>query len=237
MNNEIGNTYGSMTVMKYLPPLNPTGKKSIVMVQVSCNCCGKVSEKRLFNIKRASTSGCSRECPAFKTTITKHGLSNSRVYKSWDNMVTRCTRPSHQSFDHYENLIIGQKIDPRWLVFENFLADMGEPPTKKYKFSIDRIDNRKGYFKENCKWSTQKEQTNNQEKSIINKFSSADLEVIKNFYLLASKFKKEGKQLFTTNDIVNIFGIANYTVTKILNNYYIELAKEKEAYAAQETVL
>ena len=228
MKNETGNTYGSMLVLEHLPSINPTGNKYVAMVKVECTCCGKISEKRLHNIKRPDTSGCSRTCPAFKSTITKHGLTNSRVYKSWDNIVTRCTRPSHKSYEHYDNLIIGQKLDPKWLTFDGFLSDMGEPTNKNVKFTIDRIDNRKGYCKDNCRWATQQEQTLNQEKSIINRFSLHELETIRDFYILASRFKEKGVQKFSTDSISNIFSIGSNTVTKILNGYYISLSNEKE---------
>ena len=229
MNNEIGNIYGSMKVIEHLESINPSGKKLFRMVRVVCQACGKTSDKRLDNIKRKSTSGCSRECSAFKQTITKHGLTNSRTYKSWDNMVTRCTRQSHASYEHYDNLIVGQKIDPKWLTFEGFLEDMGEPENKNIKFSIDRIDNRKGYSKSNCRWATQQEQTLNQEKSIVNIFSSAELETIREFYILASRFKSNGVQNFSTDSVMSIFSMSSPTVTKILNGYYINLAKEKES--------
>lgn len=229
MNNEIGNIYGSMKVIEHLESINPSGKKLFRMVRVECQACGTISDKRLDNIKRKSTSGCSRECSAFKQTITKHGLTNSRTYKSWDNMVTRCTRPSHVSYEHYDNLIVGQKLDPKWLTFEGFLEDMGEPENKNIKFSIDRIDNRRGYSKSNCRWATQQEQTLNQEKSIVNIFSSVELETIREFYILASRFKSNGVQNFSTDSVMHIFSMSSPTVTKILNGYYIDLAKEKES--------
>ena len=228
MYTEIGNSYGTMTVIEDMPSINPTGKKNIRVVKVHCSLCNTVTEKRLDNLKRPSTSGCSRECPAFKERITKHGLTNSKVYKSWDNMVTRCTRPSHKSYEHYDHLIIGPKIDPRWLNFENFIADMQIPENKVAKLSIDRLNNRKGYFKDNCRWATQKEQTLNQEKSIINRFTSNELKTIREFYELAVRFKVDGVQVFTTKTLEQIFTVSSPTVTKILNGTYEQLSKEKE---------
>lgn len=45
-----------------------------------------------------------------------------------------------------------------WLLFENFLADMGERPDGQ---TLDRRDNNKGYCKDNCRWATHKEQHRN----------------------------------------------------------------------------
>lgn len=43
--------------------------------------------------------------------------------------------------------------------FESFYYDMGQAPSLMH--SIDRIDGTKGYFKDNCKWSTPLEQSSN----------------------------------------------------------------------------
>ncbi len=73
----------------------------------------------------------------------------SPTYRSWVGMKTRCR--SREEYSHVN-------YDPRWDKFVNFLEDMGERPEGK---TIDRIDNREGYHRENCRWATYQEQTQN----------------------------------------------------------------------------
>ncbi len=75
-------------------------------------------------------------------------------YATWSNMLSRCTDPLSPSYTNYGAR--GITVDPAWFHFKNFVADMGMKPGKE--FSIERIDNEKGYSKDNCKWATGTEQ-------------------------------------------------------------------------------
>jgi len=80
-------------------------------------------------------------------------------------MMARCYRPHHPSFKHYGGR--GIKVCKRWHSYENFVADMGEPPKNR---SLDRVNNNRGYSKSNCKWATQREQCWNSRRTKLTKY-------------------------------------------------------------------
>ena len=85
-----------------------------------------------------------------------HGMTDTPVYKCWGSMKHRITNPANPHYKDYGGR--GLDIDPRWEQFENFLADMGD---KHHGKSIERRDNDRGYWPDNCYWATQKQQTSN----------------------------------------------------------------------------
>lgn len=64
-------------------------------------------------------------------------------------MIRRCTNPDHPRWADWGGR--GITVDPRWLSFENFLADMGEKPAG---LTLERKDNDGPYCATNCCWDT-----------------------------------------------------------------------------------
>jgi hypothetical protein len=101
------------------------------------------------------TSGKSKSCSC--QTKGTHKMTGSREYRSWSAAKNRCESPNNDRYKSYGGR--GIKMSTEWSKsFEIFLADMGIRPPNT---SLDRIDVNGDYCKENCRWATPKEQSNN----------------------------------------------------------------------------
>lgn len=96
-----------------------------------------------------------REKQRQRALARSHGHVGTGVYTSWYAMKRRVKKTQPHDVKYYRGL----DMDPRWERFEAFLADMGERPEGH---SLDRIDGSRGYWPDNCRWATFREQRLNQ---------------------------------------------------------------------------
>lgn len=124
----------------------------------SCGC--------LRNEKASARLVKRRKTKKFFPRLT-HGQTRGGVWSNeygiWSAMKERVFNPKVESYKYYGAR--GIKIDPRWMKFENFIADMGLRPTKNH--SIERINNNGNYESDNCKWATRREQSYNTRRTKI----------------------------------------------------------------------
>lgn len=119
-----------------------------------------------YNVKNGITNSCGcihKEQLKPHFTRRTHSKSRSRVYRIWGSMISRCSYKKAKGYERYGGR--GIQVCNRWLKFENFFADMGDPPGKEY--SLDRINNNLNYEPSNCRWATRLQQANNKRTSVL----------------------------------------------------------------------
>jgi hypothetical protein len=93
-----------------------------------------------------------------------HGASNSRLYKVYQGIMTRCYNPNARQYKHYGGK--GVKVCLEWkynpkAFFAWALANGYDPNAARNECTIDRINPDGDYEPSNCRWVNQKEQCNN----------------------------------------------------------------------------
>lgn len=155
-----GQVFGRLTVVGRAPK----GDRKTAQLVWECRCeCGNTKDVVSANLRNTVTQSCGclhrERASEAKTT---HGMSRSRTYKLWQNMIERCTNPAVTSYQYYGGK--GITVDPAWMTFEGFLDDMGEAGPG---MSLERKDNDKNYCRDNCVWIPRPKQNDNRSITVM----------------------------------------------------------------------
>lgn len=97
----------------------------------------------------------SEERLARSITNLKHGHARVRgltiTYCSWQCMKKRCLDPKHRNYSRYGGANVS--ICDSWMTFSNFLADMGERPSRAH--TLSRHNDQGNYEPGNVSWEIQ----------------------------------------------------------------------------------
>ena len=123
-----------------------------------------------------------------------HGMTNTPEYKAWANMKKRCYNPKDPDYKNYGGRRI--TVCDRWKdSFTNFLKDMGVKPFPKAQ--IDREENDKGYYKSNCRWISNAENSQNKRNNILNWFT---VRSIRRLYAMHKYSRKQLSMIYSISE-------------------------------------
>lgn len=128
-------------------------KKNTMYGLYKCEC-GNTFEAIVSKVKIKHIQSCG--CLRIKK-ITKHNLRYHKIYSVWKRIKRDCLNIKSPNYKYYGER--GITVCDKWLKFDFFAKDMLSD--WKDGLTLDRIDNNKGYYKDNCRWTTRTVQARN----------------------------------------------------------------------------
>jgi hypothetical protein len=155
-----GQTFGRLYVISRFG----TNKAGLATWLCRCSCSGKELVVAGVYLRRAHeprrSCGCiqkEKAAVALQQTASKHRMHRTPEHVLWSSIKWRC-RPGAEYWRR------GIAVCEKWSKsFLAFFADVGKKPGPDY--SLDRIDNNKGYEPGNVRWATRSEQARNTSKT------------------------------------------------------------------------
>ncbi len=161
-----GQKFGRLTLLKEVEPAIYPSRKTR---QVECKCeCGKETVVQLSHLTTGYIISCGCygsekrvECLKISNTTHNDSKQKNTLYQTWQGIKRRCYAPNATGYKNYggRGIIMFELWKNSYIEFKKWIINnLGERPDG---FSIDRINNDYGYFPNNVRWASSKEQANN----------------------------------------------------------------------------
>jgi hypothetical protein len=145
-----GRKYGRLAVVERV-----ANKGDKVAWKCKCDC-GNETIVTTTALQSGNTKSCG--C-LLHERITKHGMYKTKLYKTWNNMISRCYCNSFRNFKNYGGR--GITVCKEWKEDFQTFADLALSHGYSDELTLDRIDVNGNYEPSNCRWITNKEQQHN----------------------------------------------------------------------------
>lgn len=130
-----------------------------------CRCqCGLekfVRNQHLIDGESRSCRPCAMRTHG-QSGVGKSATNRTRIYVLWLDMKQRCANPNNTGHKNYGGR--GITVCERWMAFENYFEDVG---VGKAGWTVERVDNSRGYEPENICWATRKQQNRNKRSNFV----------------------------------------------------------------------